>query len=171
MEKSIDRLLLMSKAAAPSGLVLGIATPTIQPTMAALSPTTTPPVLSQSASTITAPLLTETPIAHSTPIINSPPRPLLQNRRKRSFQDAIAKSAKDQAEANKTQAESSKKLTEAAVLLQLLRQQDPLRKAYAKVLQFHQDSGTRCQVDPSWYAVVVNFRIPAYKGLPPLHVN
>ncbi|CAD7001941.1 unnamed protein product [Ceratitis capitata] len=50
MEKSIDSILVMSKAAAPSGLVLGIVTLTIQPTMAALSPTTTPPVLSQSSS-------------------------------------------------------------------------------------------------------------------------
>ncbi|CAD7001800.1 unnamed protein product [Ceratitis capitata] len=75
------RILLMPKAAAPSGLVLGIATPTIQPTMAALSPTSTPP-----------------------------------NRRKRSFQDTTAKSAKDQAEANKIQAESSKKFAEAAVI-------------------------------------------------------
>ncbi|CAD7001618.1 unnamed protein product [Ceratitis capitata] len=49
----------------------------------------------------TSPLLTETSIVHSTPIINTPPRPLLQNRRKRSFQDAIAKLAKEQAEANK----------------------------------------------------------------------
>ncbi|CAD7011407.1 unnamed protein product [Ceratitis capitata] len=109
MEKSIDRIVLMSQAAAPCGLVLGIATPTIQPTMAALSPTTAPPVLRQSPSTITAPLLTETPIVHSTSNINSPPRLLLQNRRKRSFQDAIAKSAKEQAEAKKIQAESSKK--------------------------------------------------------------
>ncbi|CAD7000809.1 unnamed protein product [Ceratitis capitata] len=78
-------------------------TPTIQPTMAALSPTTTPPVLSQSSSTITASLLTETPI------INSPPMRLFHNRWKRNFQDAIVTSAKVQAEANKIQAESSKK--------------------------------------------------------------
>ncbi|CAD7001964.1 unnamed protein product [Ceratitis capitata] len=67
MEKSIDRIPLLSKAAAPSGLGLGIVTLTIQPTMAALSLTTTPPVLSQSSSTITAPLLAEKPIVHSTP--------------------------------------------------------------------------------------------------------
>ncbi|CAD6997548.1 unnamed protein product [Ceratitis capitata] len=116
MEKSIDRILLMSKAAAPSGLVLGIATPTIQAKMATLSPITAPQVLSQSSSTITAPSLTETLTVHSTPIRNSPPKPLLQNRRKRSFQEAIGKSAKDQAEANKIQAESSKKFAEAAVI-------------------------------------------------------
>ncbi|CAD7001966.1 unnamed protein product [Ceratitis capitata] len=130
MEKSIDSIPLMSKAAAPSGLVLGIVTLTIQPTMAALSPTTTPPVLSQSSSTITAPLLAEKPIVHSTPY-------KFATKAKRSFQDAIAKSAKDQAEAHKIQAESSKEFAEASVIR--LRHQDPLRKAYAKLLQFHKD--------------------------------